>query len=835
MSIPVVGEARTLDDLSERLTELRLQVGSPSYSEIARRVGEVRVRRGVRTIPPGRVTVYDVFRTGRSRMDIELVADIVTVLGRAEDVPAWRRAHAAALRRRAQERTGRVSAARGDVRLVRDADDPADPGTAPAHDRELHEIVTELLERRERGGAPATVISGLPGVGKSTLAQAVVAEVSRRIGEMIIVHASMTSHSESDGKVADPADIAQKVLRARDTAQNDTGQLVLLLDDVGTLDALAVVTSALPDGAIVVATSRHALDDSEIAAVHVIHPLDPARAGRLLKTLIETGDEPDDTVARLVELSGGLALSIALLAGQILSQEGWSLEDHVARLEASSPAGLAPALLAAYDQLPAAPRRALELLARHPGRLRTPEAAIYLQDTTADMDAAIDTILRAHFISRAPDGGIELNGAVRALASQRALTDIPLSARRSAAVRLGHELRAHVHDIELDPESVARFDDEADVHVTTALLYADLGLADEFVDSARTLYPWLQTTGRWGDIVLINEHARRLASGDERRVAEMRMAEGLIATGRLDEAEAILTAQVSAARPGPGHYWTLALLATVADRRGDSRRCVELCEIALPAAQQAGNRHAMHWIAQEQAEMLIEMGRAEQAVSILEPLVSEEWAADPPLSRVPTLIQLGITFVWLDRLDDARTTLARASAEAMAIGHPAMAASCSGWAGLADALRGNVAAGRSAVATADADAALEASARPGPRAWARLAHAAVCLRDGDDVTAERLARDGLNLAHVHGFPTIAAYGRVLLARVVLRDGRVAEAEDLLAAMADVASLNARALGLIVSADIAAHTGDAGLAGELLQAARELGPTPLVARRLRWLT
>ncbi len=85
--------AETLDDYALRLRALREWAGSPSYAEIARRIERLRAARrhpaGQRR--PSRVTVYDCFRLGRRRLDVELVADIVRALGGTDaDVLGWR-------------------------------------------------------------------------------------------------------------------------------------------------------------------------------------------------------------------------------------------------------------------------------------------------------------------------------------------------------------------------------------------------------------------------------------------------------------------------------------------------------------------------------------------------------------------------------------------------------------------------------------------------------------------------------------------------------------------------------------------------------------------------
>lgn len=83
----------TFDQLSTELQQLRAAAGAPSYSELVRRVSDLRVARGVpvEQARPARSTLYDAFRTGRRRMDVQLVADLAQALGADEaEVARWR-------------------------------------------------------------------------------------------------------------------------------------------------------------------------------------------------------------------------------------------------------------------------------------------------------------------------------------------------------------------------------------------------------------------------------------------------------------------------------------------------------------------------------------------------------------------------------------------------------------------------------------------------------------------------------------------------------------------------------------------------------------------------
>ncbi|KQQ42654.1 hypothetical protein [Nocardioides sp. Leaf307] len=86
------GDPSRWDGLALELQALRARVGDPSYAEIARRVSGAREAAGTPTHAArvARTTVYDAFRTGRTRVNLPLVREIAHALG-AEDerVDAW--------------------------------------------------------------------------------------------------------------------------------------------------------------------------------------------------------------------------------------------------------------------------------------------------------------------------------------------------------------------------------------------------------------------------------------------------------------------------------------------------------------------------------------------------------------------------------------------------------------------------------------------------------------------------------------------------------------------------------------------------------------------------
>lgn len=117
MAEPSARAAGTLNESLDRialdLRHLRESAGDVSYAELVRRITALRLQRGIHTAAaiPARSTVYNAFKTGRTRMDTGLLRDIVLALGATtEEADAWvlrcreaRRAAACQAKREAPE------------------------------------------------------------------------------------------------------------------------------------------------------------------------------------------------------------------------------------------------------------------------------------------------------------------------------------------------------------------------------------------------------------------------------------------------------------------------------------------------------------------------------------------------------------------------------------------------------------------------------------------------------------------------------------------------------------------------------------------------------------
>ena len=101
----------SLDAIAEDLQQLRVQAGEVSYAEIVRRIGKRREAEGMdpSISRPARTTVYDVFRTGRTRINVSLVGEIVKALGCTETQSAAWEARCLAVRSEASRRNEPVA------------------------------------------------------------------------------------------------------------------------------------------------------------------------------------------------------------------------------------------------------------------------------------------------------------------------------------------------------------------------------------------------------------------------------------------------------------------------------------------------------------------------------------------------------------------------------------------------------------------------------------------------------------------------------------------------------------------------------------------------------
>ncbi|PZF81994.1 ATP-binding protein [Jiangella anatolica] len=438
----------TLDDLAAGLARLRVWAGSPSFSEITRRVAAHRVARGVRggAAQPGRVTVYDAFQPGRRRVDAELVGDIVAALGLSEsEALTWRLA------------AGRAMGAVPE-QLVPVSATVAEP--VPEFTGRGRELVAIADARADA----VTLITGMAGVGKTELALRAAAVLRSRTPGLATLFVDLRGF-EPDGAPLTPGSVLVAMLRLlgeddprwRADAPEalavqcrrrlaDRPHLVVL-DNAGGEEQLAPLLAATTPARVLV-TSRLALPGLDEAVRGRggpqrigLEPFTDAESLELFRTMAgaERVDAEPEAALEIARADGRLPLALGITARRIAARPDWTLAELAhplrkrldgLRLEPDVDTSLA----LSYRGLPRDDQRFVRLLPLHPGQHLDAPAAAALAGI--DVEAAADRLAELadqHLVRRSAPGTFGLHDLVRAQLVAASL-DEDRPAERSAAV-----------------------------------------------------------------------------------------------------------------------------------------------------------------------------------------------------------------------------------------------------------------------------------------------------------------------------------------------------------------------------------------------------------------
>lgn len=571
----------TLDDVAAQLRDWRVAAGSPSYTELARRVGELRATDGAEPqhLAPGRVTVYDCFRDGRTRIDVDLAVDLAAALGiDGEALAAWRVRCAEAMR--PPVRHGLVTASTNPP--------------VPVEPR-IETVADEVTSSR-------VLFAGIGGSGKTQAAARLLARLReqgtveavlalRLDGTAVtapdVLHAA--AHELALQLPADPARAAARVLQVLTRRRT-----ALFVDDVTDVEQVALLAAA-PGEAVVVATSRRALDVAGLTRVD-LPPWSPAEVGAYLDRVVgpeRTQAEPAAAQA-LAEQIAGVPLVAALVAGRVRATPTWTLADHAAALRERRTGdrvedAVRTSMEATHAALSPDARSLLALLASGP---RTG-----LSDTTLQASAAYDVgpalaELENAYLLVPGDRRHQLHDLARACARGRALDEDPPSRRNAREDRLVDQLCAQAWGVAqvLAPSDfeACRFDREPmPVAQAQSWLTGDLPGALELargvrgrrpaavIELAEAVATSLERTGLSGLSEQLHTAAREAALRSDDTVGEARARCALAITALRRDNDVPLD-EITALATRAGDTWTLARLGNLrgilAMRAGDEER-----------------------------------------------------------------------------------------------------------------------------------------------------------------------------------------------------------------------------------------------------------------------
>ncbi|TWD82817.1 tetratricopeptide (TPR) repeat protein [Kribbella amoyensis] len=620
--------ARSYDELSARLSELLAWAGI-TIREAHRRVLRDREERGVPEVPAFE-TVRRCVRPGgrrRARIDVDLVVDLArVVVGDEAGGHEWRQAC-------------QVIAGRADETTVVQVDRrlPADPKGVIGREAELTELLAGL--RTATPGPAVSVICGMPGMGKTTLA---VRAAHRRAGRGRVDLAVNLRGYDLDYPPADPAAVLDGFLRALGVAGHEIGRLglvarrerfaallagqsaTILLDNAAGAEQVRPLIPAGVDCAVLV-TSRDVLDLAGAKRI-VLGALSPADSVELLRSRLgpEAVDAAPRTAARIADLGGRLPLALALISGRIGAQSNYTLTDHLDwlledRERGRLADGVELAFRSSYEQLPAEMRRLLRLIALHPGREFDGYAAAALTGRLRDpLGPLLTALVSRSMLEAVGTDRYSMHDLVRVFAAEQARTSESPGERRSAIDRLTKYYRsAAVVAMDVySPQSQAgrprvpdggrdlpSFADRADAKawldgeypsmVAVALQPGATGSPHPAVDLSATLFGYLDEAARHRDALQLHGHASVVADGTEKSRVLVNLGATLFRLGRYSEAiERYLEALARYAEHGDpvGAGRAHGNLGVAYAQIGDHVRAAEQLECAVATHRKAGNR-----------------------------------------------------------------------------------------------------------------------------------------------------------------------------------------------------------------------------------------------------
>lgn len=461
---------------------------------------------------------------------------------------------------------------------------PADLGCVLGREPEV-----SALDEAVASGARAVLVSGMAGVGKTTLA---LHWAHARRGDFPDgqLHVDLRGFSPQSprepGPVLDawlralgvppeqiPADTEDRsgVLRSRLTDR----RVLLVIDNAADAEQVRPLLPGTP-GSLAIITGRHALTGLVTRDDAAPVRLDVLREEHALAILSEgTAALPRETLARMAARCGHLPLALRMLAERLRAAGDRAadlldeLDDDEGRLDVLGGTGDPSADVRAvlhwsYRHLGAEARSMLHHVGVHPAGRSDPAELAALADTdTRTARRAADLLVAAHLVAGARDGRLTqhdlladytrelaagaLTAADRARALERLVRYLATTAcrARDVWVATGRPCRP-----DLTADRPAPFDDPAEavawvdvrrgdlVDVVRAVAREAPRAAPDLVSLARAVVPILLTQGHLWEAWMLGESALAVggSGGEEEAVLRLNLGSVLATMGRTREA-----------------------------------------------------------------------------------------------------------------------------------------------------------------------------------------------------------------------------------------------------------------------------------------------------------